>query len=101
MSNNYHQVHSGVTILKKNKSVSDFQVEEIVFHETSNVLMAHLDDSVIQAYIETGEPMDKAGAYGIQALGSSLVKSIDGDFFNVEGFPAHKFAIELRKFLQL
>jgi septum formation protein len=63
--------------------------------------MSIMEDDVIRGYVETGEPLDKAGGYGIQALGSSLVKSINGDFFNVEGFPAHRFAVELRKFLKL
>jgi septum formation protein len=63
--------------------------------------MSHLADDVIRAYVDSGEPLDKAGGYGIQALGSSLVKSINGDFYNVEGFPAHRFAVELRKFINL
>jgi septum formation protein len=45
------------------------------------------DDEFLRAYIATGEPMDKAGAYGIQGYGAALVERIDGDFFGVMGLP--------------
>ena len=51
----------------------------------SDVTFGELDDETIQAYVNSEEPLDKAGSYGIQGLGSSIVKSIKGDFFNVEG----------------
>jgi nucleoside triphosphate pyrophosphatase len=60
--------------------------------ERTFVDMVALDDDEIGAYIDTGEPMDKAGAYGIQALGSTLVRSIEGCYFNVMGFPIARFA---------
>jgi septum formation protein len=47
----------------------------------------HLEDPFLQAYVATGEPMDKAGAYGIQGYGAALVERIDGDFFSVMGLP--------------
>ncbi len=52
----------------------------------SDVTFGELDDETIQAYVDSGEPLDKSGSYGIQGLGSSIVKSIKGDFFNVEGY---------------
>ncbi len=61
--------------------------------------MGLVNDDVLKAYIESGEPLDKAGGYGIQGLGSSLIKSINGDYFNVMGFPVHKFANEFLSFI--
>lgn len=97
LSNRKHVVYTGVTLVKKSSDGDELKVHS--FYEASEVLMADLSDEVIKAYIETGEPLDKAGGYGIQDLGATLVKSINGDFFNVEGFPAYKFSIELTKFL--
>lgn len=53
----------------------------------TSVVFKNLPDSMIKRYIETGEPMDKAGAYGIQGKGAVLVKEINGDYFNVVGLP--------------
>ena len=79
------------------KNENDFIVKS--FSEVTNVQMAAVSDTVLKAYIESGEPLDKAGGYGIQGLGCSLIKSISGDYFNVMGFPAHKFANELINFI--
>jgi septum formation protein len=88
-SNNTHQVCTGVCILQGDMTTKTFS-------ETTDVTFGSIDDETIQAYIETGEPMNKAGAYGIQSLGATLVKKIDGDYFNVVGFPIYHFCTQLK-----
>lgn len=75
--------------LKENKIYTDFDITKVYFRE--------LSDEDINWYIKTGEPFDKAGAYGIQGKGAFLVEKIEGDFFNVMGFPLGKFLRFLRK----
>ncbi len=55
--------------------------------DITNVTFRRADDAMLEAYVATGEPMDKAGAYGIQGYGAALVERIDGDFFSVMGLP--------------
>lgn len=69
------------------------------FSETTTVEFAQLSQEEIEAYVESGEPFDKAGGYGIQGAASLLIKGIVGDYFNVMGFPIHAFARELEKIL--
>ncbi|OAE21697.1 hypothetical protein AXG93_1275s1080 [Marchantia polymorpha subsp. ruderalis] len=65
------------------------------FWEETQVEFAKLENEAISAYIDSGEPMDKAGGYGIQGIGGSFVKGIQGCYFNVMGFPVHRFSEEV------
>ncbi len=85
-----HRVISGVC-LKKDKKIKSFSVEtQVTFYPIS--------DEEATWYLSTGEPFDKAGAYGIQGYGSVLVKKIDGDFYNVVGLPVSRLKRELIAF---
>ena len=79
LSGRSHCVYTGVTVICGDRVTS--RVEE------SRVRFRELSDREIDAYIATGEPMDKAGAYGAQGFASLFVEGIDGDFFNVMGLP--------------
>lgn len=70
---------------------------EVLFSEVTRVRFADLSDEEIDAYIATGQPLDKAGAYGIQqGLGSVFVEKIEGDYHNVVGLPLRRFYRALR-----
>lgn len=75
--------------------VNDLTLPSSLFHEETTVQFAELNDDTIWAYIKSKEPMDKAGAYGIQGLGGSLVSKIQGCYFTVMGFPMHRFSVAL------
>ena len=95
LSGNTHQVYTGVFICLINPKGNISK--EISFTERTNVTFAALSDEEISHYISTGSPMDKAGAYGIQDdLGSLYVERIDGDYYNVVGFPIHSFYKQLK-----
>ena len=74
-----HQVVTSVALV----------ADEVIHQATdvTNVMFRKLSDDFLEAYVGTGEPMDKAGAYGIQGFGAALVERIDGDFFSVMGLP--------------
>lgn len=83
LSGTTHQVATGVCIVRDDGTESFVDITNVTFYE--------LSDAEIEAYIATGEPMDKAGAYGIQGQhGRMLVEKIDGDFYNVVGLPIAK-----------
>ncbi len=67
-------------------------------YETTEVTMRPMDGELIRRYVETGEPLDKAGAYGIQGYGAALVTSISGCYFNVMGLPLARLMDTLREF---
>ncbi len=71
---------------------------ELVRSVETDVTFRHLTDDDIDAYVATGEPLDKAGAYGIQGRGAVLVDRIDGDYFTVVGLPLADLAAALRDF---
>lgn len=91
LSNNVHRVYSGVTVINNEKQVmkSECLYTEVYFSE--------LSDEEIWRYIDTGECLDKAGAYGIQGYGGLLVKSISGDYFNIVGLPISKISDLLKE----
>lgn len=86
LSGREHTVSTGVCIIVGEKDTS-VPLSIKSFFETTKVEFFELSDAEIDAYVATGEPMDKAGAYGIQGLGRALVKRLDGDYFNVVGLP--------------
>lgn len=92
LSGNTHQVVTGCAIVCGDKAVS--------FSEETDVTFRELTESEITAYADTDEPYDKAGGYGIQGKGSELIKSINGDFFNVVGLPVGRLFNGLKKFIQ-
>ena len=79
LSGQTHEVRTGFALLSKGV--------EFVSSEAAMVTFFHLTDEQIKNYIRTGEPMDKAGAYGIQGKGAVLVRSVLGDYYNVVGLP--------------
>ena len=79
LSGKTHRVITGCAVFKGDKKLSFSQTTEVEFYP--------LTDGEINAYIATGEPSDKAGAYGIQGKGALLVKEIRGDYYNVVGLP--------------
>lgn len=91
LSGREHSVYTGVTILSGNDEKSFFVETRVKFYP--------LSDEDINAYIETHEPVDKAGAYGIQGYGSLFVEKIDGDYFNVVGLPVSRLNNELKSFI--
>jgi len=92
LSGNVHSVITGFTIIDAACG------KELTGSAETKVFFKRLSDEDIEAYIGSGEPMDKAGAYGIQGLGAVLVKKIEGDFFNVMGLPLYTLAENLKKF---
>ena len=91
LSGKRHVVYTGFTIIKDDFIYSDF--------ESTNVYFRQLSDTEIMSYIKSGEPMDKAGAYGIQHKGALLVNKIHGDYFNVVGLPINKIAVTFYEIL--
>ena len=81
-----HDVFTGVTIAER---LADGTMKKEVFAVRTEVLIAPLTEQEITYYVSSGEPLDKAGAYGIQGAFSRHVESIRGDYFNVVGLPVH------------
>jgi septum formation protein len=89
LSGDCHTVYTGVAVLHGG--------EETVEYEASRVWFRELSDGEIARYVATGEPMDKAGAYGAQGRGALFVRAIEGDFFNVMGLPLCRLGQMLKK----
>ena len=90
LSGRTHQVYTGLTLAGPGAVCTE--------HEVTDVTFRALSGAEIAAYVATGEPMDKAGAYGIQVLGALLVQRLEGDYFNVMGLPLCRLGRMLRAF---
>ena len=84
LSGVWHEVFTGISVIGRGKQKTEAVLTRVKFRKLNN--------DVINAYVATGEPMDKAGAYGIQGLGSLLVEEIAGDYYNVMGLPLGRLA---------
>lgn len=89
LSGRSHYVYTGLCVVKRVGGVTSQVVRDYVRTE---VMFDELTQDMIAAYVATGEPMDKAGAYGIQERGCVLVEGIVGDYFNVVGLPVHRLS---------
>ena len=90
LAGNRHTVCTGVSVRRG--------AQEERFAVSTRVFFRPATDDEIRAYIKTGEPMDKAGAYGVQSRGALFVERIDGDFFNVMGLPVEQLGLVLARF---
>jgi septum formation protein len=81
LSGGTHKVISAVAVVAKNNDLRDLKTEE------TNVWMRRLSEEEIDAYVSTGEPMDKAGAYAAQGIGAVIIEGVEGCFYNVVGLP--------------
>ena len=89
LSGRAHEVYTGVVVIKNGREVSGAERSVVRFRE--------LSEDEIQRYIDTGEPMDKAGAYGAQGKAALFVRGIEGDFFNVMGLPLCRLGAMLKE----
>ena len=92
LSGKVHQVYTGVTLSLNRKTKT--------FSEKTDVEFFYLTENEIEEYISSKEPYDKAGAYGIQGKAGLLVKGINGDYYNVVGFPIARLKREIEDFIK-
>ncbi len=81
LAGKYHEVISGVALIESTTN------NKQIFYSRTRVLMRNYDEMMIDWYVATGEPLDKAGAYGIQGRGALFVEAIEGDYYTVMGLP--------------
>lgn len=90
LSGRTHQVYTGICVISPDG-------KELSACESTDVNFRDLSDEMIEKYVSTGEPLDKAGAYAIQGRGSVLICGIVGDYFNVVGLPVYKLGLLLEQ----
>lgn len=98
LSGRQHLVHSGVAVFSSKgprSKTNGTPLPVVSFCESTRVTFATLTSEEIWSYVRSGEPMDKAGAYGIQGLGGQMVRGIDGCYFTVMGLPMHRLSAAL------
>lgn len=92
LSGETHHVYTGVAVVRRADG------RALVEHEVTAVTFGELAPRAIERYVASGEPMDKAGAYGIQGVGATLVRRVEGCYFNVVGLPLYRLARMLAAF---
>lgn len=92
LQNRRHSVYTGIAVW------DTFSGQVVVDYDKTDVFMSSITDDDILEYVKTGEPMDKAGAYGIQGVGGIFVEKINGSYFTVMGLPIHKLVKVLKEF---
>lgn len=92
LQGDWHEVITGIAVIEVPG------LRYLKGFEKTRVRMRNVSDDAIKAYIKTGEPMDKAGAYGIQGMGAVFIERIEGCYFNVVGLPLMKLAVMLEEF---
>jgi len=99
LSGRTHQVATGACIIKTGDTAESHAAQSESFVSVTDVTFYELTNAQIEAYVVTGEPLDKAGAYGIQGVGGRmLVQKIDGDFYNVVGLPIAALARRIESY---
>jgi septum formation protein len=94
LSGRTHQVHTGISLVRAPDEI------EALKHETTLVTFRELDEDEIRNYVESGEPLDKAGAYAVQGLASKFVTRISGCYFNIVGLPVALLYEILKPFIK-
>ncbi|XP_070161139.1 dTTP/UTP pyrophosphatase [Polyergus mexicanus] len=89
LANKQHIVYTGVCL--KTPKI------ELKFYESANVKFGDVSERQIREYIRTGDPMDKAGGYGLQGIGGCLIEKIDGDYYTITGLPLYALAKHLNR----
>ena len=89
LSGKTHEVYTGIALLSEEEEMAEAEKTEVTFRD--------LTEEEIRRYVASGEPMDKAGAYGAQGRAAALISRIDGDFFNVVGLPLCRLGQMLAK----
>lgn len=96
-----HEVYTGVTLLyRAGETENTASIEGKSFYEVTKVNFAPMSDEEIEDYVAMGDPLDKAGAYGIQGLCARYIKGIEGDYNNVVGLPVGRLYQEIKDWLQ-
>lgn len=91
LSGKTHEVLTGVALLSLDK--------EIVFYEKTSVKFTAISEDLLELYLDTGESLDKAGAYGIQGNALSFIEKVNGSYSNVVGLPVDRLLVEIKNFV--
>jgi septum formation protein len=96
LSGKTHSVFTAVSVKFTHKGISD----SFTFVEESKVTFNNINDGLMERYLDTGDSLDKAGAYGIQGPSLTFISKVEGDYANVVGFPLSRFIVESEKFFK-